>query len=155
MRSVFVRCFILLAALGFGARARAAERVFEFESWRVGIDSSNGNITIVYGADTLLLGSNAVWGADNHRRAMRQASAYRAAMSDNSDIYGSGKLIRLRATYATQHVEQRIYLYSGKPYLHTELEVEATDGVWLCDVGIGEVCQREPIAMVEGLDPPS
>lgn len=131
MRSVLVRCFILLAALGLGARAWAAERVFEFESWRVGIDSSNGNITIVYGADTLLLGSNAVWGADNHRRAMRQASAYRAAMSDNSDIYGSGKLITLRANYAAQHVEQRIYLYSGKPYLHTELEVEATDGVAL------------------------
>lgn len=131
MRSVFVRCFILLAVLGLGARAWAAERVFEFESWRVGIDSSNGNITIVYGADTLLLRSNAVWGADNHRRAMRQASAYRAAMSDNSDIYGSGKLIRLRARYGSQHIEQRIYLYSGKPYLHTELEVEASDGVAL------------------------
>lgn len=34
---------------------------------------------------------------------------------------------------------------------HRVLKVEATDGVWLCDVGIGEVCQREPIAMVEGL----
>lgn len=35
---------------------------------------------------------------------------------------------------------------------HRVLKVEATDGVWLCDVGIGEVCQREPIAMVEGLE---
>lgn len=34
---------------------------------------------------------------------------------------------------------------------HRVLKVEASDGVWLCDVGIGEVCQREPIAMVEGL----
>ncbi len=131
MRSVFVRCFILLAALGFAAKAWAAERVFEFESWRVGIDSSNGNITIVYGADTLLLGSSAVWGADYHRRSMKQASAYRTTISDHSDIYGSGKLISLRATYGEQQVEQRIYLYSGKPYLHTELEVEATDGVAL------------------------
>ena len=35
---------------------------------------------------------------------------------------------------------------------HRVLKVEATDGIWLCDVGIGEVCQREPIAMVEGLE---
>jgi N-hydroxyarylamine O-acetyltransferase len=35
---------------------------------------------------------------------------------------------------------------------HRVMKVEATDGVWLCDVGIGEVAQREPIAMVEGLE---
>jgi len=35
---------------------------------------------------------------------------------------------------------------------HRVLKVEATDGVFLCDVGIGEVCQREPVAMVVGLE---
>lgn len=35
---------------------------------------------------------------------------------------------------------------------HRVLKVEATDGTWLCDVGIGEICQREPIAMEEGLE---
>ncbi len=35
---------------------------------------------------------------------------------------------------------------------HRVMKVEATDGVWLCDVGIGEVCQREPVALVEGLE---
>lgn len=34
---------------------------------------------------------------------------------------------------------------------HRVLKVEAVDGVWLCDVGIGERAQREPIALVEGL----
>ena len=34
---------------------------------------------------------------------------------------------------------------------HRVMKVEATDGVWLCDVGIGVVAQREPIALVEGL----
>ena len=34
---------------------------------------------------------------------------------------------------------------------HRVLKVAATDGVWLCDVGIGEICQREPVALVEGL----
>lgn len=33
---------------------------------------------------------------------------------------------------------------------HRVLKVEATDGVWLCDVGIGQRCQREPIALTEG-----
>ena len=32
------------------------------------------------------------------------------------------------------------------------LKVEATDGTWLRDVGIGEICQIEPIAMEEGLE---
>lgn len=34
---------------------------------------------------------------------------------------------------------------------HRVLKVQATDGVWLCDVGIGEICPREPIALLEGL----
>ena len=34
---------------------------------------------------------------------------------------------------------------------HRVLKVEATDGTWLCDVGIGEVAQREPIRLEEGL----
>ena len=34
---------------------------------------------------------------------------------------------------------------------HRVLKVEATDGTWLCDVGIGEVCQREPVRLEEGL----
>ena len=34
---------------------------------------------------------------------------------------------------------------------HRVMRVQATDGVWLCDVGIGETAQREPIRLVEGL----
>lgn len=34
---------------------------------------------------------------------------------------------------------------------HRVLKVQATDGVWLCDVGIGEICPREPIALLEGV----
>lgn len=35
---------------------------------------------------------------------------------------------------------------------HRVLKVEATDGVWCCDVGIGEVCQRYPLRLIEGLE---
>lgn len=35
---------------------------------------------------------------------------------------------------------------------HRVLKVRATDGLWLCDVGIGEVAQREPIALAEGFE---
>lgn len=34
---------------------------------------------------------------------------------------------------------------------HRVLKVQAIDGVWLCDVGIGEICPREPIALLEGV----
>lgn len=37
---------------------------------------------------------------------------------------------------------------------HRVLKVQATDGVWLCDVGIGEICPREPVALLEGLVQP-
>lgn len=34
---------------------------------------------------------------------------------------------------------------------HRVLKVQATDGVWLCDVGIGEICPREPVQLLEGV----
>ena len=34
---------------------------------------------------------------------------------------------------------------------HRVLVVEAVDGSWLCDVGIGQACPKEPIKMEEGL----
>lgn len=34
---------------------------------------------------------------------------------------------------------------------HRVLRVQATDGLWLCDVGIGEICPREPVALLEGI----
>lgn len=37
---------------------------------------------------------------------------------------------------------------------HRVLRVEALDGVWCCDVGIGEVCPRYPLRLVEGVEQP-
>lgn len=37
---------------------------------------------------------------------------------------------------------------------HRVLRVEAADGVWCCDVGIGEVCPRYPLRLVEGVEQP-
>ena len=37
---------------------------------------------------------------------------------------------------------------------HRVLKFEATDGVWCCDVGIGEVCPRYPLRLVEGVEQP-
>lgn len=37
---------------------------------------------------------------------------------------------------------------------HRVLRVEATDGVYCADVGIGEVCPRYPLMLVEGLEQP-
>lgn len=34
---------------------------------------------------------------------------------------------------------------------HRVLRVQALDGLWLCDVGIGEICPREPVALLEGV----
>ncbi len=35
---------------------------------------------------------------------------------------------------------------------HRVMKVEATDGVWLCDVGIGEICPRLPVRLQEGVE---
>jgi len=37
---------------------------------------------------------------------------------------------------------------------HRVLRVEATDGVYCADVGIGEVCPRYPLKLIEGLEQP-
>ena len=37
---------------------------------------------------------------------------------------------------------------------HRVLLVHAVDGTWCCDVGIGEVCPRYPLRLVEGLEQP-
>ena len=37
---------------------------------------------------------------------------------------------------------------------HRVLKVEAVDGVYIADVGIGEVCQRYPLLLAEGLEQP-
>lgn len=34
---------------------------------------------------------------------------------------------------------------------HRVLKVQAIDGLWLCDVGIGEICPREPVKLLEGV----
>ncbi len=34
---------------------------------------------------------------------------------------------------------------------HRVLQVQAIDGLWLCDVGIGEICPREPVRMLAGV----
>ena len=34
---------------------------------------------------------------------------------------------------------------------HRVLKVQAVDGLWLCDVGIGEICPREPVRLLEGV----
>lgn len=131
LNRLYIKSLLLTLMMCLGAEAWAVRRVVSFEEWSVGIDTSSGDVTITYKADTILNRSNAVWGADNHRRAMSQATAYRITEQDNSDIYGEGKIISLRARYVSQQVEQRIYLYAGKPFIHTELEVSAAEGVAL------------------------
>jgi len=37
---------------------------------------------------------------------------------------------------------------------HRVLMVRALDGLWCCDVGIGEVCPRYPLRLIEGLEQP-
>ena len=70
------------------------------------------------------------------------------------ELNGSfGFLLRALGYKVTDYAARYLRGESSLPMRrHRVLKVEATDGVWLCDVGIGEVCQREPIALVEGLE---
>lgn len=64
-----------------------------------------------------------------------------------------GNLLRALGYTVTDYAARYLRGESTIPMRrHRVLKVEATDGVWLCDVGIGERCQREPIALVEGLE---
>lgn len=64
-----------------------------------------------------------------------------------------GNLLRALGYTVTDYAARYLRGESSLPMRrHRVLKVEATDGVWLCDVGIGERCQREPLALVEGLE---
>lgn len=70
------------------------------------------------------------------------------------ELNGSfGELLRALGYKVTDYAARYLRGESSLPMRrHRVLRVEATDGVWLCDVGIGERCQREPIALTEGLE---
>ena len=70
------------------------------------------------------------------------------------ELNGSlGNLLRALGYQVTDYAARYLRGESTLPMRrHRVPKVEATDGVWLCDVGVGEVCQREPVALVEGLE---
>ena len=69
------------------------------------------------------------------------------------ELNGSfGNLLRALGYQVTDYAARYLRGESTLPMRrHRVLKVEATDGIWLCDVGIGEVCQREPVNLEEGL----
>ena len=69
------------------------------------------------------------------------------------ELNGSfGNLLRALGYQVTDYAARYLRGESSLPMRrHRVLKVEATDGTWLCDVGIGEVCQREPVKLEEGL----
>ena len=69
------------------------------------------------------------------------------------ELNGSfGNLLRALGYQVTDFAARYLRGESTPPMRrHRVLKVEATDGTWLCDVGIGEVCQREPVRLEEGL----
>ena len=72
------------------------------------------------------------------------------------ELNGSfGNLLRALGYQVTDYAARYLRGESTLPMRrHRVLKVEATDGTWLCDVGIGEVCPRYPVQLVEGLEQP-
>ena len=90
---------------------------------------------------------------------LEEADLYRKIVEEGRggvcfELNGSlGNLLRALGYKVTDFAARYLRGESTVPMRrHRVLKVEATDGVWLCDVGVGEVCQREPVAMVEGLE---
>lgn len=69
------------------------------------------------------------------------------------ELNGSfGNLLRALGYKVTDYAARYLRGESTIPMRrHRVMQVEATDGTWLCDVGIGETAQRQPIEMVEGV----
>ena len=91
--------------------------------------------------------------------SLEEEALYRKIVEENRggicfELNGSfGNLLRALGYRVTDLAARYLRGESTIPMRrHRVLKVEATDGVWLCDVGVGEVCQREPVAMVEGLE---
>ena len=64
-------------------------------------------------------------------------------------------LLRQFGYKVTEYAARYLRGESGIPMRrHRVLKVEAEDGVWCCDVGIGEVCPRYPVRLTEGVEQP-
>lgn len=64
-------------------------------------------------------------------------------------------LLRQLGYKVTEYAARYLRGESGIPMRrHRVLKVEAEDGVWCCDVGIGEVCPRYPVRLAEGVEQP-
>lgn len=64
-------------------------------------------------------------------------------------------LLRQLGYKVTEYAARYLRGESGIPMRrHRVLKVEAEDGVWCCDVGIGEVCPRYPVRLTEGVEQP-
>ena len=69
------------------------------------------------------------------------------------ELNGALALLLRELGYGVTEYASRYLRGEPKPPMrrHRVLKVQALDGCWLCDVGIGERAQREPIQLVEGL----
>ena len=123
---IFLAALLLVATDGW-----AQKRRFSFEQWSVEVDTSSGDLTMLYGADTLLAKSNAVWGLGNRYHTMAEAGPCDAMIEPYSDIYGQGQKLSIKTHHEGRNIEQRIYLYAGKSFIHTELEISSEQGVEL------------------------
>lgn len=64
-------------------------------------------------------------------------------------------LLRQLGYMVTEYAARYLRGENGIPMRrHRVLKVEATDGTWIGDVGIGEVCPRYPVELVEGREQP-
>lgn len=64
-------------------------------------------------------------------------------------------LLRQLGYKVTEYAARYLRGESGIPMRrHRVLKVEAEDGVWCCDAGIGEVCPRYPVRLAEGVEQP-
>ena len=63
-----------------------------------------------------------------------------------------GELLRALGYGVTDYAARYLRGESTLPMRrHRVLAVQAVDGLWLCDVGIGEICPRLPVAMLPGV----
>ncbi|MBQ8423184.1 MAG: alpha-galactosidase [Coprobacter sp.] len=129
MKKILSLSLSLLTAMVL--EASAAVKVYNFDKWTLGVDNATGDVTIIYAGDTLVNRSNASWGVNDDRTTMSQCAKIRSSIADNKDIYGTGKVVTLKATHGKSQVSQMFYLYTGKNYMHTELKVSSPEGVAL------------------------
>lgn len=127
MRNISAKATALFFSISLSFAASARE--ISYDGWKVSVNDRTGSVSMSHNGKTLISGSVAEWCAGGDTLTMADCRNLRVTVSDGTGIFGPQKRISLSGKAGKTDVVQDIFLYPGKDFAATRLELSSRDGV--------------------------